>query len=86
LKELGASLEEVGSSSGRTDSSERRTAVGCGRLGSLIASVSAIDPLTSLKIEGWVDVNDSGSLNETGGSGVDVLDGAVISWSGTDSG
>jgi hypothetical protein len=52
LKELGASLEKVGGSSGREGSSERRAAAGCGKSDSLIASVSAIDPLTSLKIEG----------------------------------
>ena len=52
VKELGMALEKVGGSSGRKGSSEIRTAVGCGRSDSLIASVSAIDPLTSLKIEG----------------------------------
>jgi hypothetical protein len=51
LKELGASIEKVGGFSGREGSSERRAAVGCGKSDSLIASVSAIDPLTPLKIE-----------------------------------
>jgi hypothetical protein len=41
----------------------------------LLASVSVIDSLTPLKIEGWTDGNGSVSLNETGGSGVDVMDG-----------
>ena len=54
FKELGASLDKVGSSSGREGSSDtdRRSAVGCGRSDPLTASVSAIDPLASLKIEG----------------------------------
>jgi hypothetical protein len=52
FKELGAALEKVGSSSGREGSSDRRAAVGCGKSDSLIASVSAIDPLASLKIVG----------------------------------
>ena len=51
-KELGMALEIVGGSSSRKGTSEERTAVGCGRSDSLIASVSAIDSLTSLKIEG----------------------------------
>src|SRR5438132_1591535 len=47
FKELGASLDKVGSSSGREGSSDtdRRSAVGCGRSDPLTASVSAIDPL-----------------------------------------
>ena len=52
VKELGMALEIVGGSSSRKGTSEERTAVGCGRSDSLIASVSAIDSLTSLKIEG----------------------------------
>jgi hypothetical protein len=52
FKELVASFEKVGSSSGREGSSDRRAAVGCGKSDSLIASVSAIDPLASVKIEG----------------------------------
>jgi hypothetical protein len=57
LKELESSLEKVGGSSGRKDSSERRA-----------------------DGDGW------GSLNETSGSGVDVMDGEKSSGSGTDSG
>jgi hypothetical protein len=57
LKELESSLEKVGGSSGRKDSSERRA-----------------------DGDGW------GSLNETGGSGVDVMDGGKNSGSGTASG
>ena len=52
VKELGMALDKVGGSSGRKGSSERRAAVGCGKSDSLIASVSAIDPLASLKMEG----------------------------------
>jgi hypothetical protein len=52
FKDLGASPEKVDNSSGREGSSDRRAAVGCGKSDSLIASVSAIDPLASLKIEG----------------------------------
>ena len=52
LTELGASLEKVGGSSGREGSSERRTGVGHGRSDSRIASVSAIESLTSPKVEG----------------------------------
>jgi hypothetical protein len=52
LKGLVASLEKIGGSSGRKDSSERRAAVGCGKSDSLIPGVSAIDPLTSFNIDG----------------------------------
>jgi hypothetical protein len=52
LKALGTSLGKIGGSSGRKDSSERRAAIGCGKSGSLIPGVSAIDPLTSFDIEG----------------------------------
>jgi hypothetical protein len=52
VNDLGASLKKVGNSSGREGSSDRRAAVGCDKSDSLIASVSAIDPLASLKIEG----------------------------------
>ena len=87
LKELGTSLEKVGGSAGREGSSDRRTGVGHGRSGSLIASASAIDLLISLTLGGSVDGSGSGSLNETGGSGFDVvMDGAEGSGSGTDSG
>lgn len=51
-RELGTSLEKIGGSSGRKDSSERRAAVGCDKSGSLIPDVSAIDPLTSFNIDG----------------------------------
>jgi len=55
VKELGMALDKVGGSSGRKGSSERRISVDCGRSDSLIASVFAIDSLTSftsLKIKG----------------------------------
>jgi hypothetical protein len=83
---LGVSLEKVDGSPGCKDSSERRAAVGCGRSDSLIASVSSIVLLCSLKIEGRADGNGSESLNETGGSGIDVMDEEEISSSGADSG
>jgi hypothetical protein len=86
LKEFEESLEKVGGSAGREGSSGKRTVAGRGRSDSLIASVSAIDSLTSLTIEGYADGNGSGSLNETGGSGVDVMEGEEISGSGMDSG
>ena len=86
MRELGVSLEKIGGFSGRKGSSERRAAVGCRKSGSLIPVVSAIDPLTSLNIEGEVDGNGSGSLNEIDGSGVDVMDGEAASGSGKDSG
>jgi hypothetical protein len=86
LKEFGASFERVDGSSGREGSSEKKTAAGRGRSDSLIASVSAIDPPTSLTIEGYADDNGSGSLDETGGSGADVMNGAESGSSGADSG
>ena len=86
VKELGASLEKGDSSSGREGSSKRGTGVGPGRSDSLISPVSAIDPLTSLTIEGYADGNGSGSLNESGSSGVAVMDGAESSGSGSDVG
>ena len=86
LKELGTSLEKIGGSSGRTGSSERKSAVGCGKSESLIPVVSVIDSLASLNIGGKDDGNGSGSLNAIDGSGVDVMDGEAASESGRDSG
>jgi hypothetical protein len=86
LKALGASLEKVDGSSACEGSSEKRTGIGCGRSDSLIASDSPVDPLASPKIEGSADGNGSGSLNETGISEADVLDGKKSAGSGTDSG
>ena len=86
LKELEMSLERVGGSSGCEGSSEKRTAAGPGRSDSLIASVSTIESLSSLNIEGRADGNGSESLNEKGGSGVDVMNGAESAGSGDDSG
>ena len=88
LKELVASPETVSGSSSRRGSSERRAVVGCGTSDSLIVVTSAIDPLSSIGIEGCANGNGSGSLNEIGGSevGVDVMDGKEASGSGTGSG
>ena len=84
LKELGASLEKGDSFSGREGSSERVTGIGPRRSDSLVASASALDPLTSLTIEGYADGNGSGSLSDLGSSGVDAMDGTE--GSGSDSG
>jgi hypothetical protein len=86
LKALGASLEKGDDSSGCEGASERRTGIGGGRSDALIASDSTVEPLVSLKIEGSADGNGSGSLNETGISAADVLDGEKSAGSGTDSG
>ena len=52
LKELGTSLDKVGGSSSCKGTSERTAAVEDGRSDALIAGISVIEPLTSLKIEG----------------------------------
>jgi hypothetical protein len=54
--------------------------------GSLIASISVLDPFASLAIEGSVDGSGSGSLSATDGSIVDGTEGAESSGSDTDSG
>jgi hypothetical protein len=83
LNELGGSLDKIVGPSEREGSSERRT-VG-GRSDSLIESLSAIDSPSLLRIDGSGDGNGSGSLNETGGFGVDVVNGTESSGSGADS-
>ena len=82
-----ASLERVGGSSSFKGASERKSAVEDGRSDAPIAAVaSAIEPLTSLKIEECVSGNGSGSLNETSSSGVEGLEGAESTGSVTGSG
>ena len=84
MKAVEASLEKADDSSGCKGSSGKRTGIGCGGSDPLIASDSTVDPLASLKLERSADGNGSDSLNETGSSEVDGLDGERSAGSGTD--
>jgi hypothetical protein len=86
LNGAGGSFDRVDGPSGRKDSSERITADGSGKSDSLIESVIAFDSLSLLRIDESGDGDNSGSLNETGGFGIDVVDGAESSGPGADSG